>query len=92
MEMQLGPEEEELVGSGIVGDEVGQRIGRLINGYLERLASANGGWDVLFRDPHDGRLWELTFPLSEMHGGGPRILRHVADSVAREKYKLKAKR
>ena len=72
MEMRLSPCEKELVGSGIAPDEVDARIQRLVNDYQQRLGSANGGWDVLFRDPQDGRFWEMTFLHSEMHGGGPR--------------------
>jgi hypothetical protein len=77
-----------LIGTGIAPDEVDARIQRLVNNYLQRLGSANEGWDVLFRDFQDGRLWEMTFPHGEMHGGGPRSLREIAESIARQKYHI----
>ena len=88
MDTQLGPDETELTASCNANDEVGLRIERLIHGFLERVAAANGGWDILFRDPHDRRLWELTHPRSYMHGGGPRSLKTVGESFAREKYRI----
>jgi hypothetical protein len=30
-----------------------------------------GGWEKLYRDPEDGRYWFLTYPFSELQGGGP---------------------
>ncbi|OAF01439.1 hypothetical protein AYJ54_28495 [Bradyrhizobium centrolobii] len=38
-----------------------------------------GNWAVLYRDP-DGALWDMTFPQSEMHGGGLRRLRRLPHS------------
>ena len=35
-----------------------------------------GNWAVLYRDA-DGAVWEVTFPQSEMQGGGPRRLRRL---------------
>jgi hypothetical protein len=49
--MRLGPEEKELVGSGLAPDQVNARIQRLVSHYLQRLGSADGGWDVLLREP-----------------------------------------
>lgn len=88
MKTELGPDETELIGSGRLGDQMGLRIEQLMNGYLERVAAVNGGWDILFRDPHDGRLWELTHPQSYIHGGGPRSLKTVSELFARKKYRI----
>lgn len=35
------------------------------------------GWDTLYRDPASGELWEIIYPKSEMHGGGPRELKAI---------------
>jgi hypothetical protein len=53
---------------------------------LRRLGSDPSGWDTLYRDPNDGRLWELTFPDSDSEGGGPPRLACLDVDAAREKY------
>jgi hypothetical protein len=40
----------------------------------------------LYRDPVTGRLWELTWPQSDLHGGGPPRLRLVQADEVRPKY------
>jgi hypothetical protein len=88
----LEPRESEVVGRWLVvgdartADHVDQRIRWLTSSRLASLGSASGGWDWLFRDPRDGRLWELTFPESSLHGSGPRRLSVVSPDVARDKY------
>ena len=74
----------ELVGSQMVADAVCERIGTLIEKHLQRVATT--GWDVLYRDPQDGRYWELLYPHSEMHGGGPPSLVRIAQDSVGEKY------
>jgi immunity protein 27 of polymorphic toxin system len=89
---QLRPGETDLVGqwldtsSRIEGDAVCARIEWLIAERLERVAAASSGWDVLYRDRRDGRLWELTYPHSGMHGGGPPRLTAVAPDRVAAKY------
>jgi hypothetical protein len=39
---------------------------------LEKLGHDPSGWDTLYRDPATGALWEVIYPQSYMHGGGPR--------------------
>ena len=72
------------VGGGT--DDVDARIFWLVTQVLEPVASAEGGWDQLFRDPRDGRYWELTFPHGSLYGGGPRMLSVVEAGVAATKY------
>ena len=73
-------------GSRVVGDAACQRIDALIDSYLQKIASDAMGWETLFRDPRDSRLWEHTYPHSEMHGGGPPQLRVIEPEAARSKY------
>ena len=86
------PHETELTGSWIreagkfVPDDTAKRITILLRNWFNPVAEAGGGWERLLRDPSDGRLWELTFPKSGMHGGGPPALRVVSADVARAKY------
>lgn len=67
-------------------DAVEARIRWLVTERLQPLARAAEGWDWLLRDPHDGRLWEQTFPLGSLHGAGPRRLAVIGEPAAREKY------
>ncbi len=82
----LQPQETELRGSflregcRIRGDTVCARIEWLRTERLERVAVSETGWDTLYRDPRDGRLWELRTD------GGPPTLRLFDPSSARGKY------
>jgi hypothetical protein len=35
-------------------------------------------WRILYQHRDTGQYWELSYPQSEMHGGGPRLLRRLA--------------
>jgi hypothetical protein len=90
--MRIAPEEIEIRGtfqvvSGkVVADAAVLRIERLVRDHLKELGRDVSGWDVLYIDPIDGRLWELTYPLSHMHGGGPPLLTHITAEQATQKY------
>jgi hypothetical protein len=38
---------------------------------LKKLGHDQSSWDTLYRDPATGKLWEVTYPESQRHGGGP---------------------
>ena len=76
----------ELVDGRIVADASLKRIQSLIGTELEKVADTSGGWETLYRDRNDGRLWERFFPFSEMHGGGPESLRCIEAAAAADKY------
>ena len=71
----LSPEEKELIGSWIlkgdrvIGDDICKRIEWLISEELVLVETGN--WTGIYLDQNDGRYWRLTYPQSEMHGGGP---------------------
>jgi hypothetical protein len=94
VELALRPSETLLEGEwivsahGVVADQTCKRIEALTAHVLRRLASNASGWESLFQDPDDGRLWELYYRQSEMHGGGPPSLRNVTAQHAGTKYKL----
>ena len=89
---RLAADETELTGvwkikdAKITGDPVCERIEWLISNHLVQLGADSSGWSELYRDPDDGRLWELTWPQSEMHGGGPPRLTCLTIDAARGKY------
>lgn len=70
----------------IVGDGVCARMRDLTGNHLRKLGHDASGWDALFVDPADGRLWELSYPEGGGHGGGPPELRHLSAAQAQEKY------
>jgi hypothetical protein len=72
----------------VLVDEACERIEKLITKHLERIAVDASGWDTLYRDPQDGRYWELLYLHSEMHGGGPPSLIQVEKDSIKEKYGL----
>jgi hypothetical protein len=37
-----------------------------------------GDWRILYRHRETSQLWELSYPMGEMHGGGPRLLSCLA--------------
>lgn len=90
--MELRPDESILEGrwnvadGRVVADDVARRVDWLVHHVLVRVASDASGWDVLFRDPGDGRYWELTYPQNHMHGGGPPRLAVISPDEARTKY------
>lgn len=92
--MKLKPNETVLTGSwnfdGKVNkaDDVCDRIKWLLAESLTRIGTDDSGWETLYQDPDDKRYWELVYPNSEMHGGGPPQLRNLSDAEARSKYKL----
>jgi hypothetical protein len=76
----------EMRGGKLVADPVCARIEWLVSNQLVHLGTDSGGWDELYRDPDDGRMWELTWPQSELHGGGPPRLTCLMIQAARDKY------
>lgn len=92
--MILSKNETKLIGrwyfenNQMTSDEVCKRIDWLKTNHLKKLATDVTGWDVLFVDPIDGRYWELIYPNSEMHGGGPPTLINIPIETARTKYSI----
>ena len=70
----------------MVGNSNCIRIDFLTQEYFEKLGTDESGWNTLFRDPTDGRFWERTYEMSEMHGGGPPSLYNLSRESAENKY------
>jgi hypothetical protein len=92
--MKLNPEETDLTGkwvaSGgrVIADPTCGRIDQLIAHELIEVSRLPSGWAILYRDRGDARLWELTYPQGELHGGGPPRLTWIRAQEACQRYGL----
>jgi hypothetical protein len=90
--MQLKPEETELrgfwidLGSSMTPDAWWERITILTREFLELVATSSDETARLYRDPADGRFWELTGVAPQMKDGGPPLLTCIGTERARERY------
>ncbi len=66
------------VGGEIRKTEDCDRIEQLCRDYLLKVKEDESGWVKLYIDRNDLRFWLLTYPNSEMHGGGPPNLKAVS--------------
>jgi hypothetical protein len=84
--------ETRLVGSwiekdgSVVQDSICERIQWLTDSCFEQLSVDGDNWSALYKNPDDGSYWELTYPQSHMHGGGPPKLQRVSKDDALERY------
>lgn len=74
-------------GGSVVADDNCRRIDWL-TANLQRIYTDNSGWEILYQNPEDGRFWELTYPESGCHGGGPPSLRNITEEIAKTKYNM----
>ncbi|TYP00158.1 immunity protein 27 of polymorphic toxin system [Geothermobacter ehrlichii] len=77
------------LGSRMEKDATWQRILWLTSDYLQPVAQDDERRTILYRDPADGRYWELLFPRPELPEGGPPTLRVLDEEAAREGYQLR---
>lgn len=92
--MMIYSNEKELIGTWFIDkgtikeDETSKRINALINNYLIELSTDQSGWYKLYRDPNDGRYWELSYPNGDMAGGGPPMLKYLPETKILERYQI----
>ena len=70
----------------VVADSVCLEIEALIAHHLNEVSRDPSGWVILYRDRHDGQLWELSYPQSHMEGGGPPQLATITAADAGRRY------
>jgi len=70
----------------IIGDKNNQLIEQMIENELVEISRKDGGWTVLYKSSIDNNYWELTFPQSELHGGGPKTLERLSFEDISTKY------
>jgi len=84
IEKLAGPNRQRLQGKwlttkeGVVPDDVCKIIDHLVREHLVKVATRDGGWTTLYHDPLQSAYWELSYPESEMHGGGPPTLTRLS--------------
>ncbi|MCA6422698.1 MAG: hypothetical protein IM568_07775 [Flavobacterium sp.] len=92
--IEINSEETLLVGSWkmeggkMIADKICQRIEKLVENYLRKVAVDKTGWEKLYQDPNDNRYWLLTYPKSEFHGGGPTELKMITQTEVTQKFGL----
>jgi hypothetical protein len=70
----------------VVADELEEQIQEIVRDHLTRIGDRENGWTTLYRNPSDGSYWELTFPESQLQGGGPSKLTRIAADHIRKLY------
>ena len=92
--LMIQPYETKLCGKWIlengelVADATARRVDYLIKNELVEVGRSDDGWTVLYLNKKDGRYWELNYPDSDQHGGGPPCLEFLPRDVAAGKYKI----
>jgi hypothetical protein len=71
---------------GAVADATCLEIQRRLSEDLEKVADREGGWTTLYRDRGSLGLWELSYPESHLHGGGPPKLEPLTRDEAIKRY------
>ena len=95
MTKKLNSNETRLVGcwiekdGSVVQDALCKRIQWLTDSYLEQVAVDGDNWSALYRNPDDDSYWELTYPQSQRHGGGPPALQRVPKGDAFKRYGIR---
>lgn len=56
-------------------------IDEMLATKLEEVRTEEGGWVIVFRHRDTHQFWELSYPQSELHGGGPRRLRQIGQTT-----------
>lgn len=96
--MKVIPSEKEVLIAGtwiqnidgsVEADEGCERIRYLTESGFQLISVNENGWSALYKNPNDGSFWELTYPQSELHGGGPPSLAKVSDNYADANYGAK---
>lgn len=70
----------------VVENDNSKLISNLVSSYLIKVGRDESGWESLYMDPLDERLWELTYPESGQHGGGAPRLDCVSNELENRKY------
>lgn len=71
----------------VEADEMCKVIQQLISEKLVYLSADESGWDKLYKNEIDNSLWELTYPNSDLQGGGPpKLTKVLRNKSIKQKY------
>lgn len=76
-------------GKNIIKDSNCALIKKKLTNDLIKVAISIDGWDILFKGRNFDLYWELTYPQSELHGGGPARLESFNYNEIKNKYSMK---
>lgn len=75
-----------VVDTGIKADQNCERIEFLVSNFLNKITTDESGWDTLYQNPEDGKLWVLFYPDNHLHDGGPPSLKLISNSEAQSRF------
>ena len=87
---KLKIEESPLIGQWIIlegqviGDEACKRIEWAIENELEEVCSDASGWETVYRNFDQSQYWLLSYPQSELQGGGPPKLESIGTNEVKK--------
>ncbi|MBC6474267.1 MAG: hypothetical protein GDA48_16830 [Hormoscilla sp. GM102CHS1] len=90
--MKYASKKNEIVGQWIfqagkiVPDASCKIIEHMISSNFVKVSDREDGWTTLYKEPVEQSYWELTYPDSELHGGGPPKLTKLSEEEVLEKY------
>lgn len=61
-------------------------IKRMLESELIEIATRDDGWIKLLKHKTTDEIWELDYPQSEMHGGGPPTLENLSKMEIKARY------
>ena len=71
----------------MIADDTCRRI-EFLKDFLDKIAITDDGWSALYKDPQDGRYWELSYPDGSLHGGGAPALKCLDSDAVMQKYSV----
>lgn len=54
----------------VIADSNCKIIESMIKQELTKIGTSDDGWTIIYK-ANDGTIWELSYPQSHYHGGGP---------------------
>ncbi len=71
-------------GYNTVQNMIGSAALEFVDTNCIKVAVDDSGWDTLYKNSDDNEYWHLSYPNSEMHGGGEPSLKSISYSKAKE--------
>ena len=59
-----------------------------LEGNCVKVATDDSGWEILYKEKSSNKYWELTYPNSEMHGGGEPLVTPITIEDVKLKFNV----